>query len=292
MQIFEKEGQFVLEKEGEAIGFCRFLPTAQGARELRLFIDPRWRRRGYGTYLLKDTLRRTGGFARDAGSLHTAPLPDDPAELAFWGKQGFAVQNRQLVRRRVPDLSAVKLAQEFVAARLPAPALCVDATCGNGNDTEFLCRLCAAQGAPDWKVLAMDIQPQAVENTSARLKTAGFAPPRAEVVCGDHAKLLAALQPGSADAVLFNFGWLPGAGHEVFSTADTSIPALEAALTALRAGGILSAVLYSGKVIGSDEKQAVLRWLRALPLTQYTVLVCDFANWADTAPLPCFVIKK
>ena len=41
----------------------------------------------------------------------------------------------------------------------------------------------------------------------------------------------------------------------VFSTADSSIPALEAALAALRTGGVLSAILYSGRVIGTDEKQ-------------------------------------
>ena len=56
--------------------------------------------------------------------------------------------------------------------------------------------------------------------------------------------------------------------------------------------GVLAAVLYSGQVIGDSEKQAALGFFRALPLTKYTVLVCEFANWASTAPLPCFVIKK
>jgi Na+-driven multidrug efflux pump len=37
---------------------------------------------------------------------------------------------------------------------------------------------------------------------------------------------------------------------------------------------------------------AVLRFLRALPLKSFTVLVCDFANWAETAPLPCLILKK
>ena len=68
--------------------------------------------------------------------------------------------------------------------------------------------------------------------------------------------------------------------------------ALEAALQAVRPGGVVSAILYSGAVIGTDEKQAVLAWLRALPLKDFTVLVCDFANWAETAPLPCFILKK
>ena len=100
------------------------------------------------------------------------------------------------------------------------------------------------------------------------------------------------VQPGKVDCVLFNFGWLPGAEHDIHSTADGSVPALRAALDALRPGGVLAAVLYSGKVIGGAEKQAALAFFRTLPLTKYTVLVCEFANWADTAPLPCFVIKK
>jgi SAM-dependent methyltransferase len=181
----------------------------------------------------------------------------------------------------------VQFVHDFLAAHLPAAQFAIDATCGNGGDTVFLCRL--AQ-----KVLAMDIQPQAIESTRRRLAQEGLAEPegRVQLVCDSHANLLRYAAPGSADAVLFNFGWLPGAEHAVFSTAASSIPALEAALTALRTGGILSAVLYSGKCIGSDEKQAVLAWLRALPLTQYTVLICEFANWAETAPLPCFVIKK
>lgn len=37
---------------------------------------------------------------------------------------------------------------------------CVDATAGNGNDTEFLCRLTGADG----KVYAFDIQKAAVEH--------------------------------------------------------------------------------------------------------------------------------
>lgn len=319
MQIFGKDGVFLLEKEGETIGRCVLRPTPSGAEILQLAIVPAWRRRGYGTYLLKEMLRRTGAYDPHTPHVHTAPWPENQAELAFWQRQGFVPEPltgaaapagqgtgdaapapdapgtppaRRLVRRRAPDFSAVRFSHEFLAGRLTAPALCVDATCGNGGDTEFLCRLCARSGAPGWQVVAMDLQLQAVESTRARLAAAGFAEPRLHAVCADHAHLLRYVAPGSADAVLFNFGWLPGAEHTVYSTAESSLPALEAALTALRPGGVLSAVLYSGKTIGSAEKQAVLAWLRALPLSEYTVLVCEFANWAETAPLPCFVLKK
>ena len=141
-------------------------------------------------------------------------------------------------------------------------------------------------------MIGLDIQPQAAANTNALLAANGMAAiGRAE--CCDHRELLRFAPPGSADCVMFNFGWLPGAAHDVHSTADSSPwPALQAGLDALKPGGVLAAVLYSGKVIGNAEKKAAAEFFRSLPLADYTVLICEFANWADTAPLPCFVIKR
>ncbi len=289
MRIEAGAGSLVLYKEKEPVGLCRFSPLPGGAAVAEFSVVPDWRRRGYGSFLLKALLQRTGGYAREAESLHTAPAPQDAGAEAFLRKFGFAPAGALWERRRRPDLTAVRFAQELVARYCPAPRLLVDATCGNGGDTAFLCRLAAQSGG---QVLAMDLQPEACARTGARLAAAGFDGASYRIVCDSHANLSAYVASGTADAVLFNFGWLPGAQHAVFSTADSSIPALAAALDALRPGGVLSAVLYSGKTIGSGEKQAVLAWLRALPLTRYTVLVCDFANWADTAPLPCLVLKK
>ena len=285
MELHRTDEGFALYKEKTQIGFCALTPAAKGAAITAFGIEPQWRRKGYGSYLLKETLRAYAGYDREKATVFTAPLPADAAELAFWAKFGFAAEGRQLVRRRTPDLTAVKFVQDFLAARLAQPRLCIDATCGNGGDTVFLCRLAGGAG----RVLGFDIQPEAIASTRRNLAANGLS---AELYCGSHADLLHYVQPGTADAVMFNFGWLPGADHAVFSTADSSIPALQAALQAVRPGGIVSAILYSGAVIGTDEKQAVLAWLRALPLKDFTVLVCDFANWAETAPLPCFILKK
>ena len=53
----------------------------------------------------------------------------------------------------------------------------------------------------------------------------------------DHARLGELAAAGSADCVLFNFGWLPGADHGVHSTAAGSVTALQAALAAAQAPG-------------------------------------------------------
>lgn len=286
MKLSVTAGGFALYKESDVIGQCSVVPAPKGADIASLSILPQWRRKGYGSYLLKEILRRFGGYDREAATVFTAPLPADEGEGLFWKKFGFVPEGGRLCRRRTPDLTAVRLVQDYLAAHLPHAALCIDATCGNGGDTAFLCGLSAASGG---RVLGFDIQPEAIASTRAHLAQKGFT---AELHRDSHANLLQYVTPGTADAVMFNFGWLPGADHTVFSTAGSSIPALEAALTALRPGGVLSAILYSGRVIGSDEKQHILQWARALPLTKCTVLVCDFANWADTAPLPCLLLKK
>lgn len=286
MEISRRDDNWILEKEDEEIGLAKLHPAGDGWHLGLLTIAPQWRRRGYGSYLLKTLLTRTGGYSRDTASYYTAPAPTDAAGQAFLKKFGFCPGPDGLWERvRKPDLTAVQLAQQFITAHCPHPALCVDATCGNGGDTAFLYGL-------GGQVLAMDIQPAACESTLNRLVRQQADPAHYQVVCDSHAHLLQYVQPGTVDVVMFNFGWLPGADHNTFSTAQSSIPALEAALEALRPGGLLSAILYSGKVIGNSEKQTVLSWMQQLPLTKYTVLVCDFANWADTAPLPCFVLKK
>ena len=179
----------------------------------------------------------------------------------------------------------MRLVQNLLASLLQPGGLYIDATCGNGHDTLFLCGLAGPQG----HVLGLDIQPMAVQATNTLLAQNGMEHV-GQAILADHRELLRFAAAGSADCVMFNFGWLPGAPHEVHSQAEASLEAVRAALEALKPGGVLSAVLYSGKVIGRSEKTAVLDYLEHLPLTRYTVLVCRFANWADTAPLPLSLI--
>lgn len=140
MELRRTEQGFALYKEKDCIGTCAVRPAAQGADIAALCIAPQWRRRGYGSYLLKEVLRTFAGYDREKATVFSAPLPADPGERAFWAKFGFAAEGGRLYRRRTPDLTAVKFVQDFLSARLVHPRLCIDATCGNGGDTAF----CAA----------------------------------------------------------------------------------------------------------------------------------------------------
>ena len=93
-------------------------------------------------------MRQNGGFDRTAPSEFTAPLPDagNTAAQALAAKFGFVPRGGLLVRRRVPDLTAVELTHRFLRSTLAPGGLYLDATCGNGGDTAFLCRLVGEEG--------------------------------------------------------------------------------------------------------------------------------------------------
>ena len=128
-------------------------------------------------------------------------------------------------------LNALGLSHQFMAAHIREGAFCIDATAGRGRDTLFLCRLVGESG----RVLALDIQPDAVAQTTALLAAEGVAH-RAQVAETCHSRLANYAAPGSVDGVMFNFGWLPGGDHNTFSRADTSVAAVRAALDLLKVG--------------------------------------------------------
>ena len=105
------------------------------------------------------------------------------------------------------------------------------------------------------------------------------------------AELALKTAPGTVDCIVFNFGRLPGGDPHIFTTAATSLPAIDAGLALLRPGGVMALALYYGKENGYAERDAVLAHLRALDDRRFTVLVCDWLNRRNDPPLPIFVWK-
>ena len=99
MKLEKIPGGYALYKEKTIIGTCQARPTEQGADITALTIVPEWRRKGYGSYLLKEVLRSLGGYDKESATVFTAPLPADAGELAFWAKFGFAAEGSGLPTR-------------------------------------------------------------------------------------------------------------------------------------------------------------------------------------------------
>ncbi len=271
---------FVLEKDGSVIGAARM----QESCLVQCVLAPEWRRRGYGTFLLRRMLRCYPGAAR-------ALCPENAPAQALLRRCGFRPkeQGEPWVRGVPHDdgENALSVAHAFLKEHVRAGMTAIDATAGNGGDTLFLCRLVGHGG----RVLAFDIQPQAVDNTNKKLAETGYGE-TGKAVLDSHANLAAYAQPGSVDAVMFNLGYLPGGDHSVFTEKETSIPAIGTALSLLKKGGVMTVCVYSGGAQGTAERDAVLQFFAQLPKAQYDVAVRDFKEQAGLPPVPVCVVKK
>lgn len=151
------------------------------------------------------------------------------------------------------------LAQQLLAEVLQEGDLVIDATAGNGHDTEFLAARVGATG----RVLAFDVQAAAISAARARVETAGWS---GRVVFHEesHAGLAFRAEPGSVAVVMFNLGYLPGHDHQLTTCAESTLEGLAGAVGVLKPGGVLTVVCYPGHPEGAREAGAVEAWLAGL----------------------------
>lgn len=177
--------------------------------------------------------------------------------------------------------------QMRIQEMMDSPMFCIDATAGTGRDTEFICSLLHKDG----KILAMDIQEQAILQTRERLRKAGYEN-KVQLVLDGHQHMDRYCEKETADLIMFNLGYLPGGDHTMSTCAGSTLEALEKSLQILKKGGIISLMIYSGGDTGFAEKEAVLAWLKTLDPKQYIVLVESFYNKPNHPPLPVFIWKQ
>jgi hypothetical protein len=139
-------------------------------------------------------------------------------------------------------------------------------------------------------VISFDIQPEALASTRMLLEERGFWG-RTQLLLESHSEMARFAQPESVSCISFNLGWLPGGDHSVFTRAATSIPAIEAGLSLLRKGGVMSLCIYYGRDCGFDERDAVLAYLQTIDSHRFTVIVSSFANRPNNPPIWTFVMR-
>ncbi len=181
--------------------------------------------------------------------------------------------------------SALNIAHKIIKENVKNGDICIDATAGRGNDTALLCSLAGETG----KVIAFDIQKEAVESTENLLKSKKYN--NYEIYLESHTEMDKYAEKNSVCCITFNFGWLPCGDHSICTHSDTSIRAIEKGLDLLKDGGIMSLCIYYGKDTGFDEKNAILEYLKTLDSHKYTVIVSEFSNRPNCPPIPAFIIK-
>lgn len=179
------------------------------------------------------------------------------------------------------------LAHEHVAAVLRPGDVAIDATAGNGHDTLFLAEGVGETG----KVLAFDVQAEAIAAARARVEAAGRTA-RVEFIHGSHAAIPEHVEPGSVAAVMFNLGYFPGGDHAVITRTGETLAALAAALVVLKPGGVLTVVCYPGHAGGEEESAAVVAWSGGLEAGEFEVGIVRRTDTLRPSPFLVWVRRK
>ena len=131
----------------------------------------------------------------------------------------------------------------------------IDATCGNGNDTQFLSELGFA------RVIAFDIQQVAIDNSTDRILREGLT--GVEHVLAGHQDMQQHVN-SEVDCVMFNFGYLPNGDKTLTTSAENSVAAILAATALLSDTGLISLMCYPGHPAGAIETEAIIDCLKKL----------------------------
>ncbi|MEG0076599.1 tRNA (mnm(5)s(2)U34)-methyltransferase [Anaerorhabdus sp.] len=150
----------------------------------------------------------------------------------------------------------------------------IDATCGNGNDTYFLCKHCH-------HVYAYDIQEAAIKNTQERCKDFS----NLTLYHTSHEDIIKL--NCTIDVVLFNFGYLPKSNSTIITQPTSSIKALDACDHLLKENGLMMLACYIGHPGGIEEHHAIHNWI-----VQHDYIVDTYQNNYENAPILYYCKKR
>lgn len=179
-------------------------------------------------------------------------------------------------------LSLREIEKSLLETHITAGSIVGDFTMGNGHDTLWLARRVGVGG----KVYAFDIQEDAVANTEKLLTDNGCLE-QCVLIKDSHHRLTEYIKE-PLDAGVFNLGFLPGGDKRITTLRETTLPAIEAAIDAIKPGGCLLIAIYPGHEEGNIEGQLICEMLSQRDQRELSAYRFNVLN-APTSPYFVFV---
>ncbi len=172
--------------------------------------------------------------------------------------------------------SMVDVSHRFLKPVLHKQAICVDATLGQGKDTDFF----LSQNVH--KVYGFEIQRDVFESTKERLDNQ-----RTCFYNVGHEHMEEYIHE-EVDAIIFNFGYFPQGNHDITTQSSSSVSAVRQALKLLKVKGRMALVMYPHES-GQEEAKCMEEFLK----TQTSIQVQKIQNLlVDHCPYLLLIEKR
>lgn len=174
----------------------------------------------------------------------------------------------------------------FLKQKLKEDSICVDATCGNGNDSLFL-----AKNISKGRLFCFDVQNEAIESTKELINKNNLKC-SIEYILDSHENIDLYLNKKFADVIIFNLGYLPKTDHSIVTTSEVSLKAIQKSLEILKIYGVLSILMYPGHSEGNKEKNVILDFVKKLEKKYYNVIYIQNKNGKNNPPELIIIEKR
>ncbi|MFV0246857.1 MAG: class I SAM-dependent methyltransferase [Mycoplasmatales bacterium] len=155
----------------------------------------------------------------------------------------------------------------------------IDATCGNGNDTELL-----SKEYPSSLVYSFDIQQVALDKAKVRCSNTNI-----NYILDSHSNIKDYVQ-SNVSLVVFNLGYLPNEDRTITTQFNSTKLAIESSLDILNYEGGIIITLYRGEE-NIDETNSLLEYFSTINKDKYIVSSYQHINLKDN-PLVIIIEKK
>ena len=176
----------------------------------------------------------------------------------------------------VADISVISHA--IIKNFLENKKCAIDATLGNGHDTDFLSKNFE-------RVYAFDIQKEACEKYETRKIE------NVKVINDSHSEFEKYINE-EVDCIMYNLGFLPGGNKEITTMHESSLKSIKEGLDILSSGGIMTICIYTGHDEGKIEETCIMELLKDLPKNKFGVMEHRFINRKNNPPILVVVEKK
>lgn len=170
--------------------------------------------------------------------------------------------------------SIVDDSHDFLKKCLHPQAICIDATLGNGKDTQFFLTNKAA------KVYAFEIQQDVYQKTVESIHD-----PRLTAYCAGH-ETMDRIQD-LADVIIFNFGYCPKGNKKITTLPETSLKGVQIGIGLLKPKGRMALVFYPHEK-GKEEAHVITSFLQ----TQNNIDCIQIQRLFIDAPFMIGIEKK
>ena len=165
----------------------------------------------------------------------------------------------------------------IIDSYLENKTVAIDATLGNGHDTDYL-------SGKFQKVYAFDIQKGPCEIYINKAKD------NVKVINDSHHKLNEYVKE-PVDCIIYNLGYLPGGDKNITTNYETSLLSIKIGLQLLNYGGIMAICIYKGHNEGKREEACILSYVKNLPKNEFGVMNHSYLNRNINAP-SLIIIEK